>query len=218
MFAPVLGLATRKLDIFGYYQYVTGVNNINLLPNRDQVKTTEKTKYFAKWGLILGVVLLLIAGAWLFFDSNKEKNSMEEKLSVYDDVLRERDAKQAELDELNQAIEKNSGRLAATSDVKKNSPFLYDVMMHINDSVISGLALDSLSYTRSDGEIKIEGRSVSHQNIIAFTDKLNAGKLVERASLQTVSEVMENGVSLKSFSLRLLLVSETLEESGEKKE
>ena len=30
--APVLGLGYRKLDVFGYYKFVTAVKNINLLP------------------------------------------------------------------------------------------------------------------------------------------------------------------------------------------
>ena len=33
--STVMGLAFRKLDVFGYYKFVTAVKNINLLPNRD---------------------------------------------------------------------------------------------------------------------------------------------------------------------------------------
>ena len=32
VFTSVIGLATRKLDVFGYYKFVTAVKNINLLP------------------------------------------------------------------------------------------------------------------------------------------------------------------------------------------
>ena len=32
--SSVVGLAFRKLDVFGYYKFVTAVKNINLLPNR----------------------------------------------------------------------------------------------------------------------------------------------------------------------------------------
>ena len=34
-FSTVIGLAFRKLDVFGYYKFVTAVKNINLLPNRE---------------------------------------------------------------------------------------------------------------------------------------------------------------------------------------
>ena len=36
-FSTVIGLAFRKLDVFGYYKFVTAVKNINLLPNRDSM-------------------------------------------------------------------------------------------------------------------------------------------------------------------------------------
>ncbi len=39
-FAAVTGLATRKLDIFGYYQKVTGVKNIK--PSSKIVKGVKK--------------------------------------------------------------------------------------------------------------------------------------------------------------------------------
>ena len=32
-FSTVMGLAFRKLDVFGYFKFVTAVKNINLLPN-----------------------------------------------------------------------------------------------------------------------------------------------------------------------------------------
>ena len=41
-FTSSIGLATRKLDIFGYYKKVTGVKNINLLPNRETIKKTQE--------------------------------------------------------------------------------------------------------------------------------------------------------------------------------
>ena len=31
--STVIGLAFRKLDVFGYYKFVTAVKNINLLPD-----------------------------------------------------------------------------------------------------------------------------------------------------------------------------------------
>ena len=58
-FSAVTGLATRKLDIFGYYQKVTGVKNINLLPNRDGVKSSIKNKLYS--GIIaVGISLAVV--------------------------------------------------------------------------------------------------------------------------------------------------------------
>ena len=54
-FSTVLGLAFRKLDVFGYYKFVTAVKNINLLPNRDSMIAQKKLKLF----LILHLKVLL---------------------------------------------------------------------------------------------------------------------------------------------------------------
>ena len=39
-----VGLATRQLDVFGYYKFVTAVSNINLLPDREDRVRKEKKK------------------------------------------------------------------------------------------------------------------------------------------------------------------------------
>ena len=45
--SSVLGLAYRKLDVFGYYKFVTAVKNINLLPNRDAVRQQNRFKFLS---------------------------------------------------------------------------------------------------------------------------------------------------------------------------
>ena len=55
-----MGLAYRKLDIFGYYKFVTAVRNINLLPNRDTVRQQNKIKFlsgFAFKGLAITIAI-----------------------------------------------------------------------------------------------------------------------------------------------------------------
>lgn len=63
-----LGLATRRLDIFGYFKFVKAVANINLLPNREEIIKKEQAKSETKGQLnklasvssILALVVLLI--------------------------------------------------------------------------------------------------------------------------------------------------------------
>jgi type IV pilus assembly protein PilN len=56
-----IGLASRRLDIFGYFKFVTAVSNINLLPNRDDKIQEQKRKAVVsesakKAGVVLGAV------------------------------------------------------------------------------------------------------------------------------------------------------------------
>ena len=80
-FSAVTGLATRKLDIFGYYQKVTGVKNINLLPNRDGVKSSIKNKLYS--GIIaVGISLaVLVFGIYAFSSYFVQSSSNEESLT-----------------------------------------------------------------------------------------------------------------------------------------
>ncbi len=83
-FSTVMGLAFRKLDVFGYYKFVTAVKNINLLPNRDNMIAQKKAKAvssFAFKGVVGIVAIIYIAlfgfSIWIFFLANhriKQKN------------------------------------------------------------------------------------------------------------------------------------------------
>lgn len=200
MFAAVLGLATRKLDIFGYYQYVTGVNNINLLPNRESIKAKEKAKAYSKYVLIALTLVVFVGAGFSFFSVSEKKSAVDAKMSDYQVVANERDEKANELDNLVRQVEEISGLLEASSGLQSNQEFMYDLLTHINNSVIEGIALDSITYT--DGVIRIVGKSLSDQNIIEFNSKLDKSPLIRRASLQTMSVTSENGQTLKNFALR----------------
>ena len=55
-------MAFRKLDVFGYYKFVTAVKNINLLPDRKGMVKQKKMKAisnFAFKGVVGGVVVIV---------------------------------------------------------------------------------------------------------------------------------------------------------------
>lgn len=213
MFASVLGLATRKLDVFGYYQYVTGVNNINLLPNRESVKAKEKAKTYSKYLLILISVIVLAGTGWSFFTVTEKKQSIDSKMLKYQAVANERDQKLETLSSLQRQVSEITGLLEASSGLESNQEFMFELLSHINNSIIDGIALDSILY--ESGAILITGRSLSDQNIIEFNSKLDSSPLIRRASLQTMSVSNIDGMTLKNFSLRCVLGSMTTNEEPE---
>ena len=60
-FSTVIGLAFRKLDVFGYFKFVTAVKNINLLPNRDNMIAQKKAKVFSNFAFkgVIGIVSII---------------------------------------------------------------------------------------------------------------------------------------------------------------
>jgi type IV pilus assembly protein PilN len=70
-------LSFRKLDVFGYYKFVTAVKNINLLPDRSSVMKQKKMKAisgFAFKGITAAVaaIYLVLFGLsfWNIFSYN----------------------------------------------------------------------------------------------------------------------------------------------------
>ena len=62
-----IGLAFRKLDVFGYYKFVTAVKNINLLPNRQSMFKQKKMKAIS--GFAFKGVAATVAGLYLILFS-----------------------------------------------------------------------------------------------------------------------------------------------------
>ena len=85
--STVVGLAFRKLDVFGYYKFVTAVKNINLLPNRQSMIKQKKMKAFSNFaftGVVAGVIGLYLI---LFTLSFWNIHSYNKKLDGYNNVL-----------------------------------------------------------------------------------------------------------------------------------
>ena len=74
-----IGLAFRKLDVFGYYKFVTAVKNINLLPDRSSMMKQKKMKAISSFafkgavGLVAGIYLILFTlSFWNILSYNKK--------------------------------------------------------------------------------------------------------------------------------------------------
>ena len=85
-FTSAIGLAYRKLDVFGYYKFVTAVKNINLLPNRDAIRQQAKFKFlsgFAFKNFALGLVALYIfLTAFSFFRIQYNDKQLEQFAAI----------------------------------------------------------------------------------------------------------------------------------------
>jgi hypothetical protein len=155
-----------------------------------------------------------MAGAgWSFFTVSEKKKSIETQMLEYELVAGERDQLSSDVDSLSRKINEISGLLEASSDLSSNQKYMFDLLAHINASIIGGIALDSVTY--QDGVVDIVGKSLSDQNIIEFNSKLDDSPLIRRASLQTMSVSTEGGINVKNFSLRCVLGEPVEEEDPE---
>ena len=97
-FSSVIGLAFRKLDVFGYFKFVTAVKSINLLPNRSSMLAQKKAKIFSNYAFKGITVIVSLVYIVLFGLSFWQINSLNKKVENYDQILNEHELKQKELD------------------------------------------------------------------------------------------------------------------------
>ena len=178
----VLGLAFRKLDVFGYYKFVTAVKNINLLPNRDAVRQQNKIKFLSGFalkgfaGAIAGIYLLLIGLSFFQYNSNKEK------LLAFDQVQGEFDRVNSRYSKLMK--QKNEMQLALKLGklVHSNQIYSYRALAQITRSVPVRVQFKKLEFDGSQN-ISIDGLAFSHADITNFINNLNEKSLIKQANL-----------------------------------
>ena len=180
--ASVLGLAYRKLDVFGYYKFVTAVKNINLLPNRDAIRQSNKLKFlsgFAAKGLagsIAAIYLLLIIFSFFQIQSNKKT------LLEFTSVQTEFNKINKEFSTLSKQRRTMQQSLTLGKLINSNQTRSYRALAQITRSVPLRVSFTKMTFD-GDQTVIIEGKAYSDQDILNFVSNLNKKSLIAQASL-----------------------------------
>jgi len=192
IYTSVIGLAYRKLDVFGYYKFVTAVKNINLLPNREALKRQNKLKFlsgFAFKGFAAGIaaIYFLLIG-YSFFEISSNKN----KLEAYEQIQTEFNEINIQHSKLRKQSSEMRGALRLGKLVNSNQSFSYRALNQITRSVPQRVTFSTLDFNGSD-QIIITGLAFSDQDIINFISNLNNKSLIALASLQAMNVPQKDG-------------------------
>lgn len=210
VFTSAIGLAVRKVDIFGYYKYVTGVNNVNLLPNRDAVKQVERKKILSKVGIIASalVVAIFIIGTLLYqyFFNNTLANQYQTAVQIEKQVQ----LKEASLASLKAQKSKYSQMLDASKEFKSNQASNYQLLSAVNQIVPGGVWFTNIDFT-SPNSLIIKGDASNDQVIGSFIERLQKLPMIEKASLQNMTlnagPVQRKGGGAKQFEVRCIVMT-----------
>ena len=211
VFTSAVGLAVRKVDIFGYYKYVTGVNNVNLLPNRDVVKQIERKKVLSKVGMIAStlVVAVFIVGTFLYqyFFNNTLENQYQTAVQIEKQVQ----AKESSLAALKAQKSKYSQMLDASKEFKSNQASNYQLLNAVNQVVPGGVWFTNIEFT-SPNSLIVKGDASNDQVIGSFIERLQKLPMIEKASLQNMTlnagPVQRKGGGAKQFEVRCIVTSD----------
>ena len=203
-FASVIGLAFRKLDVFGYYKFVTAVKNINLLPNRENIISEKKAKFFSNFAfkgvisLVSAVYVILFSiSIWQIMDLNK-------KTVNYANIVQDHSNLQVKQGKYSKDLRKMTTSLELSKSISSNKVINFRVLSQIASSVPRGIKFKSLEYD-GNNQLIIEGSSSNDQNILLLIKNLNEKKLISQATLATMNSVSSgqasNAKDLKGFKI-----------------
>jgi len=207
-FSTVMGLAFRKLDVFGYYKFVTAVKNINLLPNRENMIAQKKAKAFSNFAFkgvvgIVAVIYIVLFGFafWLITDLNK-------KIVDYDEIVQTHELKTLEKNKYAKEIGIILKSLQLSKSIKSNKTVSFRVLAQIASAVPKRVKFKSIEYNGADLVI-IEGTAFSDQDILKLISNLNNKKLISQASLasMTLPNEQQNSQTMKGFKIACVLES-----------
>ena len=208
IFSSALGLATRKLDVFGYYEYVTGTNNINLLPNRENVKSQEKMKFLSRWGVVVFVIAAIAFGAWNFLLNGKEVDRVDALMVEFNQLEPLRNELQMTLSDLLDKKDSLERTLEATNELTSNQGFMYSVLVGINAAIPSSyIKLTEIDYLGGN-KITINGMSANDNNILSFIENLTIVDVIDKASLSTMSAETISNQAIKKFVVEVILIEQ----------
>ena len=205
--STVGGLAFRKLDVFGYYKFVTAVKNINLLPNRDTMIQKKRTKAFSDFAFKGAVAAVGIIYVVLFGFSFWQISSLNKKIADYNDVVKQHEDTQIILKKVKNDHAKLQRSLKLSKSLKSNKVINFRILAQIASSVPKRVRFTNLDYNGKN-LVVIKGLAFSDQDILKLINNLNEKKLISQASLasMTLPDKKTSGENtLKGFTITCML-------------
>ena len=194
--STIIGLAFRKLDVFGYYKFVTAAKNINLLPNRKNIIAEKKMKIFSNFafkgtvGIVSAIYLILFGFA---FWNIQTYNS---KLVNYDQTLSKHAILDKKVKETSKEMKMMNKSLNLSKSIKSNKVLSYRYLAQIANSVPNRVQFETVEYDGNNA-ITIEGTAFSDQDILKLIDNLSSKSLIAQASLAKMSLPKSTGNNVR---------------------
>ena len=201
-FSTVIGLAFRKLDVFGYYKFVTAVKNINLLPNRQNMMAKKRMKVFSNFafkGIVGAVTVIYLVLFGLSFWNIHQYN---QKLVDYNKVVSDHALKTKEKNKVAKELGKITKTLNLSKTIKSNKKISYRILAQIASSVPKRVRFESIDYN-GGSRVVLKGQAFSDQDILNLIENLGNQKLIKQASLASMSlpTTKVGTIQLKGFRI-----------------
>jgi type IV pilus assembly protein PilN len=183
--APTIGIAARKIDIFGHEKGIPYIDRINLLFEGEIYKQSKRTSILSTIAFAAVFILTLFLMVNSFFAVNIFSNSLTTKINTMDKVEAEYNEKLSEAQKLTLVMNQVNSLDGIKNSLPSNQSSILAAYSHITNVIPEGVWLSEVTYT-APNKIEISGNSVNDENILQFVDQLNVGEYFEKLVLKTM--------------------------------
>ena len=203
--SSLIGLAFRKLDVFGYFKFVTAVKSINLLPNRSSMLAQKKAKIFSNFAFKGIIAIVSVTYVVLFGLSFWSINSLNKKIVNYEEVKKEHALKEKELGILSKEYAVYKKSLDLSKSITSNKKLSFRILAQVASAVPKRVKFKSIKFEADKNIILIQGSAFSDQDILKLISNLNGQKLISQATLTSMTLPNSSGNSgtqaMKGFKI-----------------
>ena len=216
VFTAAIGLASRSLDIFGYYKYTTGVKNINLLPDRSKIKKKKQANILLRLLIIVIIVLSVGIGGIQYLILSNEKNTLLKRVAPYSKLKSELDEKKSILAKSIAEKKRMDKNLKFGQKVTTNQVQLRDFYNDMGAAIPKSTWLHAIEY-KTDNSVEIVGYAISDESILNYISALSKSNEVNDVALKTMElKTFDNETVKKRYEVKAFKLLAKLKPPGKK--
>ena len=184
--SSIIGLAFRKLDVFGHHKFVAASTNINLLPDRIKIIAEKRIKIISNFVLKGSLTAISIIYLFLFGLSASNIMSYNSKLVTYAQTKSEHEILNKKIAIITKELQIMDKSLNLSKSIQSNKVISYRYLAQIANSVPNRVQFIKIEYDGKN-QIIIEGTASTDRDILKLVSNLNSKSLISQASLATMS-------------------------------
>ena len=184
--SSIIGLAFRKLDVFGHHKFVAASTNINLLPDRIKIIGEKRIKIISNFVLKGSLTAISIIYLFLFGLSASNIMSYSSKLVTYAQTKSEHEILNKKIAIITKELQIMDKSLNLSKSIQSNKVISYRYLAQIANSVPNRVQFIKIEYDGKN-QIIIEGTASTDRDILKLVSNLNSKSLISQASLATMS-------------------------------
>lgn len=196
--AAVVGLATYKLDVFGYNSSGKGIDLVNLLPGYKEIIKNRATQLVSTVASAASFIIMMFLAFASYALTASHGSSLAEEIKKLEPIKSQYEDKTKELQRLSVVM----GRVKSLDGVRNTLPSnqvqLLTMYKDINNAIPEGVWLANVEFT-APASVELQGNSINDQSILEFVKKLNQSGGFKKVSLKTM-QVFENKNDKKATS------------------